>query len=425
MQPTNSSRYWNYAPVFPHKALLAQGDQGNDQDELHRFHREDHEDYIHPSRWGIDRDGLAIFEEEVNELWQQGLIPACDEKHDSIQHGGAKKPSFGHDLDNVGPSLYQVTEHYIKPTTKKAGGMSWALMMNPGGLEIDCFATHAWIEGVWEFIKKVRRCWPTRSKGIYVCFLSNPQFGVSKLLQDASVEHSPFYQAMISSEWMLVIPNCKASIYLRKWCVFEGHLALQWALDRPEEHEKPLMKIVLPWNQQRKVILAELLPAILLGFCGYLLGDKWCCYYIGTLFGPVMWLLLAFVFSYVGTWILRMLTHILLGDEKDPLKLKCAMQIFIIFEYLEMFIIFFACGLAYSHFDGGAQQGNLHNIDSHLSRHVGHVKTLLHISDLGMRWEKGEEWSCLQVMAAFVIMIVYKILMALIRHVNGNCGCHS
>ena len=39
--------------------------------------------------------------------------------------------------EEYGPSIYQVTEQYIKPVTAHAGKMSWALMMNPEGLDCD------------------------------------------------------------------------------------------------------------------------------------------------------------------------------------------------------------------------------------------------------------------------------------------------
>ena len=36
-------------------------------------------------------------------------------------------------LEVFGPSIYTVNEQYIKPVTKRAGKMSWALMRNPKG----------------------------------------------------------------------------------------------------------------------------------------------------------------------------------------------------------------------------------------------------------------------------------------------------
>lgn len=48
---------------------------------------------------------------------------------------------LGEETD-YGPSIYTVTDQYIKPVTAAAGKMSWALMMHPSGLDchllLDC-----------------------------------------------------------------------------------------------------------------------------------------------------------------------------------------------------------------------------------------------------------------------------------------------
>ena len=44
----------------------------------------------------------------------------------------------------IGPSIYTLTDRLIKPITLAAGGMSWALMRHPEGLDCDIFVTHAW-----------------------------------------------------------------------------------------------------------------------------------------------------------------------------------------------------------------------------------------------------------------------------------------
>ena len=40
--------------------------------------------------------------------------------------------------------VLEVTEQHIKPVTREAGKMSWALMLNPRGLDCDLFISH-WI----------------------------------------------------------------------------------------------------------------------------------------------------------------------------------------------------------------------------------------------------------------------------------------
>ena len=60
----------------------------------------------------------------------------------------------------VGPSVYTVTEQFLKPRTAEAGKMSWALLKHPDGLACDVFVTHAWAEGIYEFIARVEHSWP-------------------------------------------------------------------------------------------------------------------------------------------------------------------------------------------------------------------------------------------------------------------------
>eukprot|EP00929_Paragymnodinium_shiwhaense_P036022 TRINITY_DN19356_c0_g1_i3.p1 TRINITY_DN19356_c0_g1~~TRINITY_DN19356_c0_g1_i3.p1 ORF type:complete len:757 (+),score=37.20 TRINITY_DN19356_c0_g1_i3:104-2374(+) len=135
--------------------------------------------------------------------------------------------NFDPDDERTGPSIYTVNEQFIKPRTLKGGGSSWALMKHPGGLKCDLFITHAWSEGVFEFIDKVLQSWPLGASGAYCCMLSNPQnLDISALINDPL--DSPFYHALFSASHVLVVPNHDRSIYTRLWCVFEAHLAYQW-----------------------------------------------------------------------------------------------------------------------------------------------------------------------------------------------------
>eukprot|EP00927_Polykrikos_kofoidii_P040898 TRINITY_DN34878_c0_g2_i1.p1 TRINITY_DN34878_c0_g2~~TRINITY_DN34878_c0_g2_i1.p1 ORF type:complete len:712 (-),score=73.18 TRINITY_DN34878_c0_g2_i1:9-2144(-) len=123
-----------------------------------------------------------------------------------------------------GPNVYSVNEQFIKPRTKIAGGMSWALMLHPDGIKCDLFVTHAWQEGIFEFIDKVLHSWPPGRFGAYICFLSNPQnLDISGLI--ASPQDSPFAHALDAASHMLVVTNRFTSIYGRLWCAYEAFLA--------------------------------------------------------------------------------------------------------------------------------------------------------------------------------------------------------
>ncbi|CAE7808106.1 unnamed protein product [Symbiodinium sp. CCMP2592] len=125
---------------------------------------------------------------------------------------------------SIGPSVYTVTDQFIKPVTALAGGMSWALLKNPTGVDCHVFMTHCWAEGIYEFIDRAEYSWPAGAEAAYVCFLSNPQnLDISSLI--ASPSSSPFALALRSASTMLVLPNATVSIYTRLWCVYEAFLA--------------------------------------------------------------------------------------------------------------------------------------------------------------------------------------------------------
>ncbi|CAK9076395.1 Uncharacterized protein SCF082_LOCUS36833 [Durusdinium trenchii] len=162
---------------------------------------------VSPARWCVTFGDLQYLHSEVQEAIQDGQIP-----EDS---SGA-----------YGPSIYVVNEKYIKPITALAGKMSWALMMNPQCLESDLFITHAWQEGIFEFIEKVLTSWPARARHAWCCMLANPQnLDIAALLHSPSM--SPFAVALQSSKYMLVVPNRDISVYTRLWCGYEAYLAYE------------------------------------------------------------------------------------------------------------------------------------------------------------------------------------------------------
>ena len=123
-----------------------------------------------------------------------------------------------------GPSIYTVNEQYIRPVTAEAGMMSWALMRNPDGLDCDLFISHAWQEGVFEFLRKVRHSWPRGVRNAWCCMLANPQnLDIGAMLQTPS--DSPFAAALRASKIVLVVPNRHCSVYTRLWCGYEAFLA--------------------------------------------------------------------------------------------------------------------------------------------------------------------------------------------------------
>ena len=169
--------------------------------------------FVPPDRWCVTKEDLRFLTSEVKEAIKKGAIEppedGTDDFLDSLEHG---------------PSIYTVTEQHIKPVTELAGKMSWALMRNPEGLDCDLFISHAWQEGIFEFISKVLHSWPRGSRNAWCCMLANPQhLDISSMLE--SPHRSPFAIALEASSDVLVVPNHHRSIYTRLWCAYEAYLA--------------------------------------------------------------------------------------------------------------------------------------------------------------------------------------------------------
>lgn len=162
---------------------------------------------ISPDKWCVTYADLCHLRDEVKEAIHRGEITL---------HEG--RPS------ELGPSFYVINDQYVKPVTFVAGKMSWALMRNRNGLECHIFISHAWIEGVFEFIVKVLYSWPQGAQSAWMCTLSMPQhLDIKDLIKVPRT--SPFAIALNAASHVLVVPNHHKSIYTRLWCAYEIYLA--------------------------------------------------------------------------------------------------------------------------------------------------------------------------------------------------------
>lgn len=160
---------------------------------------------VSPDKWCVTYADLRYLRQQVIGAIQQGLILSSPSSY------GDDESKKSEDDDEFGPSIYVVNEQYIKPITAQAGKMSWALMMNPDGLDCHLFVSHAWQEGIFEFLSKVLGSWPSRAKHAWCCMLANPQnLNVGSMLQ--SPKTSPFALALQASRYVLVVPNRHQSV---------------------------------------------------------------------------------------------------------------------------------------------------------------------------------------------------------------------
>ncbi|OLQ11567.1 hypothetical protein AK812_SmicGene4586 [Symbiodinium microadriaticum] len=187
---------------------------------------------VPPDRWCITRSDLKYLGQEVRSAIQRGDIRPPDDGSDDFDAS---------DL-TYGPSIYTVNKQHIMPVTEMFGKVSWALLQHRDGLDCDLFISHAWQEGIFEFLAKVLLSWPADARHAWCCMLANPQnLDIGSLLQSPS--SSPFALALKASTYVLVVPNHRCSIYTRLSVAEQSHLI---AFDPATRKE--IAKVVIPFS---------------------------------------------------------------------------------------------------------------------------------------------------------------------------------
>merc|ERR1719469_1229394 len=102
--------------------------------------------HVNSGQWCVTLEQLQTFKSQVKQIWLEGKIPE-----------DADDPNPYHWDPEVGPNMYSVNQYFVKPYTSRNGGMSYALLCNPQGIECTVFVTPSWSEGVFEFVDRVTR----------------------------------------------------------------------------------------------------------------------------------------------------------------------------------------------------------------------------------------------------------------------------
>lgn len=341
---------------------------------IHEVHDPSSPRYVDPSMWCITREDLEVFEREVRGLWNAGGIP-----------DDPNFPNAHHDDPKIGPSVHQVTEHYIKPKTQASGGISWALMRNgPHGIRCEAFAIHTWAEGVFDFIEKVRRVWPHDANTLYVSFLSNPQISNMAEPLNGNLKESPFVKALNTARYVFVIPDNFTSIYQRLWCVYEAHLAVQAVRDQD-------LMICFPWVVDPKWVAAQTIPGLILPFVLGVLCDILLAPAIVSLFGPVMWITVTYIVCSVGAEIVRRMSYFKR-----------------VFCYIDLFFVGIGTGLAL---------GSLRGLDQKASTLLALSVGRPTMTNFEISWEPGEETACTLIIVSIVLVVVHNISAVLIQDI--------
>merc|ERR1712125_288209 len=109
------------------------------------------------------------------------------------------------------PDVYKVVDEVIKPATE-AAGVGYALWVNPHGLAVQHFLSHAWAERFKRFsrdiIQWVQQDAAHRDGGLWICFLANPQawdpYDLNELLGNQAYL-SPFVRALDYAQNFIVV----------------------------------------------------------------------------------------------------------------------------------------------------------------------------------------------------------------------------
>lgn len=208
---------------------------------------------VPPERWCITKAELDEFVEEVYLAWRRGDIL------ENPQHSNPLHLDINH-----GPNLYAVNKHIVMPWTLAAGGMSYALMKHPDGLDCEVFVSHSWHGGIFHLRHGVRRGWPQlhRRRNLYCCLLANPQNLDLDEFLGGNLKDNAFTLALQNASHLLVVPNPCVGVYSRLWCVYEAYLGVKW--------NKIYLLPVMPRRKQTFIYWTKYVGIPMI--CGGLLG---------------------------------------------------------------------------------------------------------------------------------------------------------
>ena len=139
------------------------------------------------------------------------------------------------------------------------------------------FVSHAWQEGIFEFLSKLSTSWPYSARNAWCCMLANPQnLNIGSMLQCPRT--SPFALALQASRHMLVVPNHCNSLYTRLWCGYEAYVASE---------QGKVVQLATP--PRIHYIYRSLLIAMAPVLLGFFLGILLCTYHLDLRRELVSW----------------------------------------------------------------------------------------------------------------------------------------
>ena len=126
----------------------------------------------------------------------------------------------------------------------RAHGKSYALSLNPSGLMVEAFITHAWDEPFHEFVASIKSVFQStlRKPNLWICAFALVQGDDDKIAEQlrvsnsASLSKSPFVKAIHKASSFVVVRNTTTDLYSRIWCVCELIYARKYGLVPEKTH---------------------------------------------------------------------------------------------------------------------------------------------------------------------------------------------
>ena len=120
-------------------------------------------------------------------------------------------------------TMRDINRVILQPTCAE-NGTSYALSLNPQGLKLDAFITHAWDEPFAAFVESIRHVFHTtmNKPNLWICACALFQ-GDAKAIaaqvgtREDSMEDSAFVRALTKASMYVVVRNSSVDLYSRIW----------------------------------------------------------------------------------------------------------------------------------------------------------------------------------------------------------------
>lgn len=202
-----------------------------------------------PRFWGIKVGQLADFRDRIRQDMRDYCSEhqfcfiddkpyhVCNQCPCTLDHGAAtflqpdQVPADAK-LEPLKPNMHLVVSKYVRPETLPEG-KSFALKVNPDGLEVSTFISHCWGEDFDDFVDTLLMAL-SREEAVFVCSFAlyqNEDEAISAMLGVEVLDDTPFGVALHGSRRLVVVVDRDLEVPTRLWCNWEISRASEWNID--------------------------------------------------------------------------------------------------------------------------------------------------------------------------------------------------